>query len=80
MVCSLAKTTPLARSIRLISKHAARRITLGVRLSMMQFYSRTMAPFKDPVLEGRPLRSIRLSPGFFQYRMPMMQLNVGEIT
>jgi hypothetical protein len=80
MACPFLETALLARGIFLIAKKRRRRITLGVRLSMMQFYSRTMALFINPILRGRRLRSIDLSPGFSEYRMSIMQLNVGQIT
>jgi len=74
------QTAPVARNIPLLSKNAARRITLGVRLNMMQSYRGGIALSINPVLLGRAISVGHLTPGFLQYRMPIMQLNVGQIT
>jgi hypothetical protein len=81
MACPFFKTAPLARNIRLLSKNAGRRITLGVRWNKMPSYSgaKRLSINPDFLNQGIP-RPVRLWPGCFQYRVSIMQLNIGQIT
>jgi hypothetical protein len=75
MACPFPKTALRARNIRLSSKSAGRRITLGVRLNMMPSYSRTAN-----LSINRGPQAPRGGLGFFQYKAFTMQQSVGQIT
>jgi hypothetical protein len=53
MACLFPKTAPAARNIRLLSKNAGRRITLGVRFNMMPSYSGAIDLSMNPATQPR---------------------------